>query len=72
MGDDKLCNILYQMVKHKWRKALWKLGRSSNEMSVTDLVDYFEQIELLDGLKKKKSKTITVDDDREKNDNKSK
>eukprot|EP00957_Ditylum_brightwellii_P082408 6265820-Ditylum_brightwellii.AAC.1 len=29
MGDDKLCNILYWMVKHKWREALRKLGCSS-------------------------------------------
>eukprot|EP00957_Ditylum_brightwellii_P171882 13084896-Ditylum_brightwellii.AAC.1 len=41
-------------------------------MGITDLVDYFKQIELLDGLEKKKSETITVDDDSDKNDNKSK
>ena len=64
MGDDELCDILYQMVKHEWHKALRKSGRSSSEMSVTDLMDYFEQIELLDGFERKKSKTITVDDDR--------
>jgi hypothetical protein len=72
MGTDELCDILYRMVKHEWREALWKSGRSSSEMSVTDLVDYFEQIELLDGLEKKKSETITVDDDSDENDNKSK
>eukprot|EP00957_Ditylum_brightwellii_P050349 3818137-Ditylum_brightwellii.AAC.1 len=72
MGDDKLCDILYRIVKHKWRKALRKSGRSSSKMSVTDLVDYFEQIELLDSLEKKKSETIMVDDDSDKNDNKSK
>eukprot|EP00957_Ditylum_brightwellii_P096038 7316683-Ditylum_brightwellii.AAC.1 len=53
MGDNELCDILYRMVKHEWHEALWKLGRSSSEMCVTDLVDYFEQIELLDGLEKK-------------------
>eukprot|EP00957_Ditylum_brightwellii_P202637 15331034-Ditylum_brightwellii.AAC.1 len=67
MGTDKLCNILYRMVKHKWRGALRKSGRSSSKMSVTDLV----LSRLLDGLEKKKSKTITVDDDSNKNDNKS-
>eukprot|EP00957_Ditylum_brightwellii_P028515 2152944-Ditylum_brightwellii.AAC.1 len=72
MADDKLCNILYRMVKHKWREALQKSGRSSSEMSVTDLVDYFEQIELLDCIDKKKSKAITVDDDSGKHESKSK
>eukprot|EP00957_Ditylum_brightwellii_P176662 13455693-Ditylum_brightwellii.AAC.1 len=48
LADNKLCNILYQLVKHEWRKALRKSARSSSEMRVTDLVDYFEQIELLD------------------------
>eukprot|EP00957_Ditylum_brightwellii_P165549 12603365-Ditylum_brightwellii.AAC.1 len=72
MGDNKLCDILYRMVKHEWRKALRKSGRCSSEMSVTDLVDYFKQIELLDCIDKKKSKAITVDDDSDKNDNKSK
>eukprot|EP00957_Ditylum_brightwellii_P096707 7365378-Ditylum_brightwellii.AAC.1 len=72
MADDELCNILYQMVKHKWQEALRKSGCSSLDMSVTDLVDYFKQIKLLDGIEKKKSKTITVDDDSNKNDHKSK
>eukprot|EP00957_Ditylum_brightwellii_P112864 8605337-Ditylum_brightwellii.AAC.1 len=60
------------MVKHEWREALRKSGRPSSEMSVTDLVDYFKQIELLGGLEKKKPETITVDDDSNENDNKSK
>eukprot|EP00957_Ditylum_brightwellii_P094567 7202575-Ditylum_brightwellii.AAC.1 len=72
MGDDKLCDILYRMVKHEWREALRKSGRSSSEMSVTDLVDYFKQIELLDCIDKKKSEAITVNDDSNENDNKSK
>eukprot|EP00957_Ditylum_brightwellii_P033755 2558204-Ditylum_brightwellii.AAC.1 len=72
MADNKLCDILYQMVKHKWHEALQKSGRLSLEMSITDLVDYFEQIELLDVIDKKNSKTITVDDDSDENDNKSK
>eukprot|EP00957_Ditylum_brightwellii_P096991 7385985-Ditylum_brightwellii.AAC.1 len=72
MVDDKLCNILYQMVKHNWCDALRKSGCSSLEMSVTNLVDYFEQIELLDVIDKKKSKAITVDDDSDKHDSKSK
>ena len=72
MGDNELCDILYRMVEHEWRKALRKSGRSSSEMSVTDLVDYFEQIELLNCTDKKKSKVITVDDNSNKNDNKSK
>eukprot|EP00957_Ditylum_brightwellii_P167313 12737099-Ditylum_brightwellii.AAC.1 len=48
MADDELCNILYRMVKHEWCEDLRKSGCSASEMSVTDLVDYFEQIELLD------------------------
>eukprot|EP00957_Ditylum_brightwellii_P183052 13943323-Ditylum_brightwellii.AAC.1 len=72
MADNKLCNILYWMVKHKWRGALQKSGRSSLEMSVTNIVDYFEQIELLDCIDKKKSKVITVDDDSDEHESKSK
>eukprot|EP00957_Ditylum_brightwellii_P132831 10128906-Ditylum_brightwellii.AAC.1 len=53
MADNKLCDILYLIVKHDWHDALRKSGRSSSEMSVTDLVDYFEQIELLDVIDKK-------------------
>eukprot|EP00957_Ditylum_brightwellii_P105663 8057813-Ditylum_brightwellii.AAC.1 len=51
MADDELCNILYQMVKHDWRDALCKLGRNPSDMNLQDLMDYFEQIELLEGLK---------------------
>eukprot|EP00957_Ditylum_brightwellii_P113611 8662045-Ditylum_brightwellii.AAC.1 len=72
MADNELCDILYWMVKHKWQEALRKSGRLSSDMSVTDLVDYFEQIELLDVIKKKKSETITVDDNSNKNEHKSK
>eukprot|EP00957_Ditylum_brightwellii_P031208 2365147-Ditylum_brightwellii.AAC.1 len=72
MADNELCNILYRMVKHKWRDALRKSGRSSLEMSVTDLVDYFERIDLLDVIDKKKSEAITVDDNSNKNESKSK
>eukprot|EP00957_Ditylum_brightwellii_P086809 6606314-Ditylum_brightwellii.AAC.1 len=72
MVDDELCNILYRMVKHKWREALRKSGHSSSDMSVTELVDYFEQIELLDIVKKKKSETIMVHDDSNENEHKSK
>eukprot|EP00957_Ditylum_brightwellii_P040132 3037274-Ditylum_brightwellii.AAC.1 len=53
MADGELCDILYQMVKHKWCKALQKSGCSSSEMSVTNIVNYFEQIELLDVIDKK-------------------
>eukprot|EP00957_Ditylum_brightwellii_P139407 10624072-Ditylum_brightwellii.AAC.1 len=72
MVDNELCDILYRVVKHKWQEALQKTGRTSLDMSVTNLVDYFEQIELLDVIEKKKSETITVDDDSNKNDHKSK
>eukprot|EP00957_Ditylum_brightwellii_P203296 15334050-Ditylum_brightwellii.AAC.1 len=72
MADNELCNILYWMVKHKWQEALRKSGCLSLDMSVADLVDYFEQIQLLDVIKKKKSKTITADDDSNKNEHKSK
>eukprot|EP00957_Ditylum_brightwellii_P109027 8316972-Ditylum_brightwellii.AAC.1 len=72
MADNKLYDILYRMVKQEWRKALRKSGCLSLEMSVTDQVDYFEQIKLLDIIDKKKSKAIMVDDNSDKNDNKSK
>eukprot|EP00957_Ditylum_brightwellii_P134469 10251635-Ditylum_brightwellii.AAC.1 len=71
MADNELCNILYRMVKHKWQEALHKSGYLSSDMSVSDLVDYFEQIKLLDVLKKKKSETITIDDNSNKNEHKS-
>eukprot|EP00957_Ditylum_brightwellii_P189848 14453207-Ditylum_brightwellii.AAC.1 len=72
MADGELYDILYRMVKQEWRKALWKSGCFSSEMSVTNLVNYFEPIELLDVIDKKKSETITVDDDSNEHDNKSK
>ena len=37
-------------------------------MSMSNLVDYFEQIKLLEVIGNKKSKTIVVDDDSDKND----
>eukprot|EP00957_Ditylum_brightwellii_P057390 4351441-Ditylum_brightwellii.AAC.1 len=70
MLDGELCDILYRMVKHDWSGALRKSGRSSLEMSVTGLVDYFEQIELLDVIDKKESETITFNDDSNEHDNK--
>eukprot|EP00957_Ditylum_brightwellii_P052872 4008734-Ditylum_brightwellii.AAC.2 len=72
MADAELCNILYRMDKHEWHEALRKSGRSSLDMSVTNLVDYFKQIELLDVIDKKKSETIMVDDDSNENNQKSK
>eukprot|EP00957_Ditylum_brightwellii_P045305 3434260-Ditylum_brightwellii.AAC.1 len=71
MADNELCNILYRMVKYEWREALQKSGRSSLEMSVTNLVDCFEQIELLDCIDKKTSEAITVDDDSDEHESKS-
>eukprot|EP00957_Ditylum_brightwellii_P002356 180811-Ditylum_brightwellii.AAC.1 len=72
MADNKLCDILYWMVKHEWREDLRKSGGSSSEMSVTNPVDYFEQIELLDCIDKKNSEAITVDDNSDKHESKSK
>eukprot|EP00957_Ditylum_brightwellii_P084350 6414772-Ditylum_brightwellii.AAC.1 len=72
MADNKLCDILYQMVKHEWRKALRKSGCLSLDMIITNLFSYFEQIKLLDIIDMNKSETITVDDDSNKNDQKSK
>eukprot|EP00957_Ditylum_brightwellii_P160375 12208823-Ditylum_brightwellii.AAC.1 len=65
MADDALCNILYQMVKHDWCGALRKSRRNPSNMNSQDLMDYFEQIELL-GAAKQKSETIVVDDDTDK------
>eukprot|EP00957_Ditylum_brightwellii_P077200 5866525-Ditylum_brightwellii.AAC.1 len=62
MVGDELCDILYQMVKHDWCDALCKLGRNPSDMNLQDLMDYFEQIELLEVVKQK-SDTIIVDDD---------
>eukprot|EP00957_Ditylum_brightwellii_P065989 5004518-Ditylum_brightwellii.AAC.1 len=61
MTDDELCNILYQMVKHDWRDTLHKSGINPSNMNLQDLMDYFEQIELLKAAKQK-SDTIVVDD----------
>eukprot|EP00957_Ditylum_brightwellii_P109604 8359890-Ditylum_brightwellii.AAC.1 len=65
MTDDELCDILYQMVKHDWHDALCKSGRNTSNMSLQDLMDYFEQIKLLKVVKQK-SKTIIVDDNNDK------
>eukprot|EP00957_Ditylum_brightwellii_P009543 720053-Ditylum_brightwellii.AAC.1 len=62
MAEDELCHIIYQMVKHDWRDALWKFRRTPTDLSFQDLVNYFEQIELLDGVKQK-SEAIVADDD---------
>eukprot|EP00957_Ditylum_brightwellii_P064341 4882953-Ditylum_brightwellii.AAC.1 len=53
MAEDKLCNILYRMVKHNWHEALRKSGRTASGMTVLELEEYFKQIELLDNLKQK-------------------
>eukprot|EP00957_Ditylum_brightwellii_P125517 9567400-Ditylum_brightwellii.AAC.1 len=58
MAKDKLCNILYCMVKHNWHEALCKSGRTASDMTIMELEGYFEQIELLDTLKQKGLKTI--------------
>eukprot|EP00957_Ditylum_brightwellii_P176284 13422635-Ditylum_brightwellii.AAC.1 len=60
MAEDELCNIIYPMVKDDWCDALRKSGRTPTDLSYQDLVNYFEQIELLDGVKQK-SETIVVD-----------
>eukprot|EP00957_Ditylum_brightwellii_P117581 8967609-Ditylum_brightwellii.AAC.1 len=63
MAKEKLCNILYRMVKHEWCEALHKSGRTASDMTIMELKDYFEQIELLDNLKQKGLDIIVVDDD---------
>eukprot|EP00957_Ditylum_brightwellii_P005232 399605-Ditylum_brightwellii.AAC.1 len=63
MAEDELCNILYRMVKHKWCEALHKSSRTVNNITIMELEEYFEQIELLDNIKQKGSDTIVVDDD---------
>eukprot|EP00957_Ditylum_brightwellii_P167180 12726409-Ditylum_brightwellii.AAC.1 len=67
-AEDELCNILYQMVKHDWQNALHKLSRTPMDMSLEDLVDYFEQTKLLEVVKQK-SKTIMVNDNNDKKRN---
>eukprot|EP00957_Ditylum_brightwellii_P072289 5495149-Ditylum_brightwellii.AAC.1 len=53
MTDNKFCNILYCMVKHEWRDALRKSSCAPMDMSITNLVDYFKQIKLLEVVDKK-------------------
>eukprot|EP00957_Ditylum_brightwellii_P056409 4275795-Ditylum_brightwellii.AAC.1 len=65
MAEDELCDIIYHMVKHDWQDDLCKSSRMPTDLSFQDLVDYFEQIELLNGVKQK-SKTIVVDNDSDK------
>eukprot|EP00957_Ditylum_brightwellii_P128592 9809683-Ditylum_brightwellii.AAC.1 len=62
MAKDELCNILYRMVKHNWHEALRKSGRTASNMTVMELEEYFEQIELLDNFKQKGLETIVVND----------
>eukprot|EP00957_Ditylum_brightwellii_P157518 11989239-Ditylum_brightwellii.AAC.1 len=40
--------------QHNWREALQKSSRTACNMTVMELEEYFEQIELLDNLKQKK------------------
>eukprot|EP00957_Ditylum_brightwellii_P046284 3511900-Ditylum_brightwellii.AAC.1 len=65
MAEDELCSIIYHIVKHEWRDALWKSGGTPTDLSFQDLVNSFEQTELLDGVKQK-SETIVVDDNSDK------
>eukprot|EP00957_Ditylum_brightwellii_P175086 13330833-Ditylum_brightwellii.AAC.1 len=65
MADDELCNILYQMAKYDWHDALCKSGRNPSDKNLQDMMDYFEQIELLEVVKQK-SETKIVDDDTDK------
>eukprot|EP00957_Ditylum_brightwellii_P024938 1885604-Ditylum_brightwellii.AAC.1 len=65
VNEDELCDILYCMVKHDWRDTLRKSGRNSTNMNLQDLMDYFEQIKLLEVVKQK-SETIILDDDTDK------
>eukprot|EP00957_Ditylum_brightwellii_P092556 7048245-Ditylum_brightwellii.AAC.1 len=60
MAEDKLCNIIYHMVTHDWHNALHKSGKMPPDLSLEDLVDYFDQTKLLVGVKQN-SKTIVVD-----------
>eukprot|EP00957_Ditylum_brightwellii_P141249 10761694-Ditylum_brightwellii.AAC.1 len=53
------------MVKHDWHNALWKSGRTPTDLSLQDLVNYFEQFELLSGVKQK-SEAIIVGGDADK------
>eukprot|EP00957_Ditylum_brightwellii_P178350 13583271-Ditylum_brightwellii.AAC.1 len=50
MTEDELCNIIYHMAKHDWCNVLRKSGRVPTDLSFQDLVDYFEQIELPNGI----------------------
>eukprot|EP00957_Ditylum_brightwellii_P026580 2010059-Ditylum_brightwellii.AAC.1 len=63
--EDVQCNIIYQIVKHDWHNVLYKWGRIPADMSLEDLVNYFEQIKFLEGVKQK-SETIIVDDNCDK------
>eukprot|EP00957_Ditylum_brightwellii_P128201 9778007-Ditylum_brightwellii.AAC.1 len=58
MAEDELCSLLYCIVKHD---ALCKSGRNPTDIILQDLMDYFEQIKLLNVIKQK-SETIIVDD----------
>eukprot|EP00957_Ditylum_brightwellii_P079472 6043691-Ditylum_brightwellii.AAC.1 len=63
MAEDKLCNILYCMVKHNWHSAFRKSSRTASSMTVMALEGYFEKIILHHNLKQKGLETIVVDDD---------
>eukprot|EP00957_Ditylum_brightwellii_P016509 1240837-Ditylum_brightwellii.AAC.1 len=62
MVEDKLCNIICQMIKYDWHNDLRKSRRTHTDLSFQDLVNYFEQIKFLNGVKQK-LETVVVDDD---------
>eukprot|EP00957_Ditylum_brightwellii_P047270 3590648-Ditylum_brightwellii.AAC.1 len=37
MAENELCDIIYCMIKHDWRDALCKSGRTPNDLSFQDL-----------------------------------
>eukprot|EP00957_Ditylum_brightwellii_P116416 8880254-Ditylum_brightwellii.AAC.1 len=68
IAEDKLCNILYQMMKHDWCNALCKSDRMPTDMSLEGFVNHFEQTKLLKCIKQK-ADAIIGDDNSEKKKN---
>eukprot|EP00957_Ditylum_brightwellii_P132656 10115632-Ditylum_brightwellii.AAC.1 len=60
MAEDELCSIIYCMVKHDQRNALWKSERTPTDLILQELVDYFEQIKLIDGVKQSQKQLLLM------------
>eukprot|EP00957_Ditylum_brightwellii_P025388 1920362-Ditylum_brightwellii.AAC.1 len=68
MVEDELRAIIYHMVKYDWHNDLHKSSRMTTDLSLQYLVYYFEQVELLNGVKQK-AENVVADNNSNKKKN---